>query len=168
MLTQLKKNQTGLTMVELMVALAIGSFLIVGAVQIYNQSRQAFVINESIARVQETAQFAMDTLEADLRMASNWGQTSRSLTIQGRAMSTAAGGGAANPNPLNLPAPPDCGADWSLNLSANVDGQNNSYTLACPVYGGVSPAPMPNSKSKKSPNASGSEKNDSSSGAKAE
>ena len=78
------KRQTGLTLVELMVALAIGSFLIIGAVQIYNQSRQAFRVNESIARVQETAQFAMDTIEADLRMASNWGRTSRALAIEGR------------------------------------------------------------------------------------
>ena len=68
-------DQSGMTLVELLVALAIGSFLMIGAVQVYNQSRQAFVINESIARVQETAQFAMDTLEADLRMASNWGCT---------------------------------------------------------------------------------------------
>ena len=44
----LDRKQTGLTMVELLVALAIGSFLMIGAVQIYNQSRQAFVINESI------------------------------------------------------------------------------------------------------------------------
>jgi type IV pilus assembly protein PilW len=60
------RHQTGLTLIELMVALAIGSFLIIGAIQIYNQSRQAFVVNESIARVQETAQFAMDTIPTDL------------------------------------------------------------------------------------------------------
>ena len=66
--SQNMQRQAGLTLVELMVALAIGSFLIIGAVQIYNQSRQAFVVNESIARVQETAQFAMDTIEADLRL----------------------------------------------------------------------------------------------------
>ena len=53
--------------------------------QIYNQSRHAFVINESIARVQETAQFAMDTIEADLRMAGSWGRTSRPLDIDGRS-----------------------------------------------------------------------------------
>ncbi len=141
-----KTNQTGLTMVELMVALAIGSFLIIGAVQIYNQSRQAFVINESIARVQETAQFAMDTLEADLRMASNWGQTSRAMTIDGRALSAAADeAGAAQANPLGLAAPPDCGADWSLNLSANVDGANNAYNLLCAAEGGAAPAAMANS-----------------------
>ena len=62
-----------MTLVELVVALAIGSFLMIGAIQVYNQSRQTFVINESIARVQETAQFAMETVEVDLRMASNCG-----------------------------------------------------------------------------------------------
>lgn len=137
---KMKNAQTGLTMVELMVALAIGSFLIIGAVQIYNQSRQAFTVNESIARVQETAQFAMDTLEADLRMASNWGNTSRPLMIEGRSLSAAATGGAAQPNPLGLVAPPDCGADWSLNLSATVDGSNNNYDLLCSAQGGASPA----------------------------
>jgi type IV pilus assembly protein PilW len=80
---RITERQSGLTLVELMVALAIGSFLVIGAVQIYSQSRQAFVINESIARVQETAQFAIDTIEADLRMASNWGRTSRGLAVEG-------------------------------------------------------------------------------------
>ena len=125
-------KQTGLTLVELMVALAIGSFLMIGTVQIYNQSRQAFVINESIARVQETAQFAMDTLEADLRMASNWGRNSRPLAIEGRSI-----GGDANP--INLPAPPDCGADWALNIALTVDGENNNYTLLCAAGGSAGP-----------------------------
>ena len=40
MIMRMKFNakQTGLTLIELLVALAIGSFLIIGAVQIYNQS----------------------------------------------------------------------------------------------------------------------------------
>jgi len=123
-------KQSGLTMVELMVALAIGSFLMIGAIQIYNQSRQAFVINESIARVQETAQFAMDTLEADLRMASNWGRTSRPLAIEGSSI-------AGTANPLNLPAPSDCGESWALNLLMTVDGNNNEYDLPCSAQGGA-------------------------------
>ena len=80
------RQQAGVTLVELMVALSIGSFLMIGAVQVYNQSRHAFVINESIARVQETAQFAMDTIEADLRLASNWGRQSRGSAIVGRSL----------------------------------------------------------------------------------
>ncbi|GMR17075.1 MAG: hypothetical protein BMS9Abin32_131 [Gammaproteobacteria bacterium] len=120
----MKSRQAGVTLVEILVALSIGSFLMIGALQIYNQSRHAFVINESIARVQETAQFAMDTIEADLRMASNWGLLSRGNSIEGRALP-------ANANPNTVAVPADCGARWALNLGQPVEGANNAYTLAC-------------------------------------
>ena len=119
------KANAGVTLVELMVALAIGSFLIIGAVQVYNQSRQAFLINESIARVQETAQFAMDTIEADLRMASNWGRSSRGDSIEGRSIE-------GDANPLGLLAPATCGLEWALDLTRPIVGSNNGYGLACP------------------------------------
>ena len=125
-------KQAGMTIVELMVALAIGSFLMIGAVQIYNQSRQAYIINESIARVQETAQFAMDTIEADLRMASNWGRNSRALAVQGRSI-----GG--TPNPTGLAEPALCESGWALDLAMTVDGDDNEYTLLCGAQGGVQP-----------------------------
>ena len=128
---KLLRQQTGMTLVELMVALAIGSFLVIGAVQIYNQSRQAFIVNESIARVQETAQFAMDTIEADLRMASNWGRNSRGLAVEGRSI-------VGDANPTGLPAPtPDCGADWAFDLARPIDGSDNSYGLDCAADGGA-------------------------------
>jgi len=127
------RKQTGLTLVELMVALAIGSFLMIGTIQIYSQSRQALVINEYIARVQETAQFAMDTIEADLRMASNWGRNSRGLAVEGRSTSD-------DENPTNLPQPDDnCAADWVLNLALPIDGVNNGYELDCAATGGSQP-----------------------------
>ena len=130
MTKRIENNQSGMTLVEVLVALAIGSFLMIGAVQVYNQSRQAFVINDSIARVQETAQFAMDTLEADLRMASNWGLHSRGPAVAGRAL-------VGNANPLGLPAPAGCGADWALDLNRPVEGDNNAYLLPCGAVGGV-------------------------------
>ncbi len=123
-------EQAGVTIVELMVALSIGSFLMIGAVQVYNQSRHAFVINESIALVQETAQFAMDTIEADLRMASNWGRHSRGTAVVGRSIN-------GNANPLALPAPTACGADWALKLARPVEGTNNNFALACGPVGGA-------------------------------
>jgi type IV pilus assembly protein PilW len=123
-------------MVELMVALAIGSFLIVGAVQVYNQSRHAFVINESIAEVQETAQFAMDTIEADLRMVNNWGLNSIGIGVEGSSLP-------GDDNPRGLPAPGDCGASWALKLGRPLEGDNNSYGLPCVPAGGV--ASQPNS-----------------------
>jgi type IV pilus assembly protein PilW len=122
------RQQAGVTLVELMVALSIGSFLMIGAVQVYNQSRQAFVVNESIARVQETAQFAMETIEADLRMASNWGRQSRGTAIVGRSVP-------GDVNPLALAAPANCGADWALDLANPVTGSNNNYVLPCAATG---------------------------------
>jgi type IV pilus assembly protein PilW len=124
------KQVAGVTLVELMVALSIGSFLIIGAVQVYNQSRQAYVINESIARVQETAQFAMDTIEADLRMASNWGKHSRGDAVEGRFLLD----DDVNPLGLTLPAT-DCGDGWVLDLERPIAGFNNTYALACPPEG---------------------------------
>ncbi len=124
------RNQSGMTMVELLVALAIGSFLMIGAVQVYNQSRQAYVINDSIARVQETAQFAMDTVEADLRMASNWGQNSRATSVNGRSV-------LGDADPLSLVPPGACGADWAFDLIQPLVGTNNAYTLPCAAEGGV-------------------------------
>ena len=126
----LPANQAGMTLIELLVALAIGSFLMIGAVQVYNQSRQAFIINESIARVQETAQFAMDTVESDLRMASNWGMHSRGTAVDGRSM-------LGNANPNSLAAPIGCGANWALDLARPVDGINNTYGLTCAATGGA-------------------------------
>jgi type IV pilus assembly protein PilW len=120
----LHRSNAGVTLVELMVALAIGSFLIIGAVQVYNQSRQAFVINESVARVQETAQFAMDTIEADLRMASNWGRSSRGDSIEGRSIE-------GDADPLGLLPPATCGVEWALDLTRPIVGSNNAYGLAC-------------------------------------
>ena len=122
------RHDAGVTLVELMVSLAIGSFLMIGAVQIYSQSRQAYVINDSIARVQETAQFAMDTIEADLRMASNFGRNSRGDTIEGRSLP-------ADSNPDALIIDGACGADWILDLTRPVEGDNNNYVLPCAATG---------------------------------
>lgn len=124
------RQQAGVTLVELMVALSIGSFLMIGAVQVYNQSRHAFVINESIARVQETAQFAMDTIEADVRMASNWGRHSRGSSVVGRSVP-------GDANPLTLATPATCGAAWALDVSRPVQGDNNNFALVCAAVGGA-------------------------------
>lgn len=128
----------GVTLIELMVALAIGSFLIIGSVQVATQSRHAFRVNESIARVQEAAQFALDTLESDLRMASNWGMLSRGDAIEGRSLPS-------NDDPLDLL--PDtgnivaCGVDWALDLARPIGARNNEYDYGtgCDAKGGAQP-----------------------------
>ena len=122
--TSTLRHLSGFTLVELLVAMAIASFLIAGVVHVYGQSRQAYIVNDSIAQVQETAQFALDTIENDLRMASFWGRTGRALAIDGRAIP-------GNMNPYALPEPTLCGVGWALNIALPVDGQNNRYVLPC-------------------------------------
>ena len=56
-----------------MLALGIRIFLLAGAIPVFGKSRDQYRTNDAAARLQETARYAMSTLEADLRMANYWG-----------------------------------------------------------------------------------------------
>ena len=73
-------RQSGVGLIETMVALVIGLFLIASAVAIHDRSRAAYRTVETVARLQETARYAFDVIEADVRMASYWGLSSRPTT----------------------------------------------------------------------------------------
>jgi hypothetical protein len=68
------RSQTGLTLVELMVAMLIGLFLILGSITVYVQSRTSYRLSDGQARLQENLRFAMDLLEPDLRLSRFWGR----------------------------------------------------------------------------------------------
>ncbi|MEM1262623.1 MAG: PilW family protein [Pseudomonadota bacterium] len=118
-------QQAGLSLVELLVSLAIGSFLIIGALTVYTQNRATYISNEQLARVQENAQFALDVIEPHIRLSSYWGQTSRWGDIAGARTD-------ADPNPSGLITPAgNCGPGWAWDLERSVEGENNGYTLGC-------------------------------------
>ncbi len=121
------KRVRGVTLVELMVALSIGSFLMIGAVTVFMQSKTAFRVTESVSRLQENARFVLDAMEPDIRMASYFGLTSRSSKVQGRATSQ-------EPIPAGLNVGNDCGANWSINVAQEVGGTNNGYGWTCPAF----------------------------------
>ena len=124
----------GFTLVELMTALAVGSFLIIGATSVYIQGRRSFQDNESISRLHEDARFALATLEPDIRMASFFGQQARPELIQ-----NIAGPGEMTPAGLTVAAP-DCGDNWAINLAQPVSGTNNAYNWTCaPTVGAARP-----------------------------
>lgn len=58
----------GMTLVELMVGIAIGLFLVAVMGTVYMGSRTTFVAQESGSRLQENGRFVMDTIANDLRM----------------------------------------------------------------------------------------------------
>ena len=120
-------RQYGMTLIELMVALAIGAFLMIGAITVFMQSRTTFRVTESMSRLQENARFALQVLEPEIRMAHFWGLTPTTTNVGNRARPTAANG----------PGPDDCGNNWTINLDQAVEGSNNNYPFACAGFGTV-------------------------------
>ncbi len=64
-----KTNQTGMTMIEIMVALLIGAFLLGGVLQVFVGSKQTNRMLEALSRMQESGRYALGFLENDIRMA---------------------------------------------------------------------------------------------------
>jgi len=126
------QHQRGVGLIELMVAMLIGLFLILGAVSVFNQSRNTYRASEGVARLQETARLAMDVIESDIRMANYWGMNNRADYIINRA-------GPSQPPPAEFNAQQQtnvslCGSaasNWVINLDEYLGGSNNSYGLQC-------------------------------------
>lgn len=67
------RRQQGLSLVELMIALTIGMFLVLGVLYIYSSSRASYASNDAGARVQEDGRFALERLTREIRMAGYMG-----------------------------------------------------------------------------------------------
>jgi len=67
------REQAGLSLIELMIALAIGTVLVLGLVEVFAASRTSYQLSEGLSRVQENGRFAVDYLQRDLRMAGHFG-----------------------------------------------------------------------------------------------
>ena len=68
-----RQGQAGLTLVEMMVAMAVGLILLAGVVQIFASNKQTYRIQDATSRLQENGRFAVDMLRRDIRMAGFWG-----------------------------------------------------------------------------------------------
>jgi type IV pilus assembly protein PilW len=142
----MKKTQQGLSLVELMVAMAIGTFLLAGAVTVFGKTRDLYRTNDAAARLQETARYAMGTIEADLRMANYWGLMSRADLIENGPGLNLASWPAVDPA-YSLPAEltgfagtiNQCGAMWAVKLPAYVEANNDAYGFACAAFGTAMP-----------------------------
>jgi type IV pilus assembly protein PilW len=63
------RKQTGLTMVEMMVAMTISLFMLIALAVVYSASKAGFAYTNNTARLSEDAAFAIDMLGRDIRMA---------------------------------------------------------------------------------------------------
>jgi type IV pilus assembly protein PilW len=70
---KLLSKQTGISLVEVLVALVISLFLLGGIVQVYVGNKVTFKFTNALAEVQENGRFALDLMSQDLRLANQWG-----------------------------------------------------------------------------------------------
>jgi type IV pilus assembly protein PilW len=119
-----KQRIRGVSLIELLVAVTIGGLLIFGATQVYVDSRNAYEVNETAARLQETARYALSVVEPDLRMSNYWGLVKGAGLVTNQALRTEASAG----------PPMNCGNNFAHDLMLNIEGTNGSSTFACIAY----------------------------------
>lgn len=111
-----------MTLIELTVAMAIGLFLMWGAVEVYLQSKGNYQAAETATRLQETARFALETLESDLRLAGFWG----AATNTGLAPGSTGFVVRCRGNDVS---------SWALALKYPLSASDDSYNImGCPPY----------------------------------
>lgn len=110
------KQQTGVTLVELMVAVVVALLLIAGLIQIYLTSKQSYNAQAELARMQEAGRFATDLITRDLRRAGYWGGNVDTTTIEGAP-------GRETPVRGLCPGPGD---EWPRMIAWRVSGWDNT------------------------------------------
>lgn len=158
----LRHPQSGVTLVELMIAVALSAFLLLGLIQVFSASRLAYQTTTGLARVQEGSRFATDFLQRDIRMAGHMGCSNDrarnarqpNAFIDSFFLSNAnrdAGNYAAAPFPLRFDVPiqgyeaAGTGRGGAVNVSAPTGGWTPALDPSLTGGSGLSPAPRPGS-----------------------
>ncbi|MCK4493007.1 MAG: prepilin-type N-terminal cleavage/methylation domain-containing protein, partial [Methylococcales bacterium] len=128
----LKTKQSGMTLIEIMIAMLIGVFLLGGVMQIFMSSRQSYRMQDNLSRMQENGRFAMDFLTRDIRMADYQGCSTKKAKRWLDPKSP-------NPNPMPMTTIADglgiIGKDnVSNNWDSNFCGANNGCTVGTDVF----------------------------------
>lgn len=63
------KRETGVTLVELMIAMVLGLLMVAAVSNVYLAQRQSYRVNENLARMQDNARIAFELLARELREA---------------------------------------------------------------------------------------------------
>ena len=113
-------RHTGITLIETLVALAISSFLLLGLVTVFTQTRSVYRAAERIARLHENLRFAQAMLRADIQLANFWGRTHRAENI------------VVSPGVRVTCRNRDV-TRWALDVSHAIEVNDELYALPCPA-----------------------------------
>ncbi|MFV2059677.1 MAG: PilW family protein [Gammaproteobacteria bacterium] len=134
-----QKKITGVTLVELLIAMAISSVLLVGVGSIYSNTKRTYFVQDEFGLLQENARYALDVLTKEIRNAGYIGCKSLSLLSPNSIVTNAGAFGGVDFTPQNFilghtnsggvtnppfPSP-------SANIEANTDGLTIRRASSC-------------------------------------
>jgi type IV pilus assembly protein PilW len=129
-----RAKNSGWSLLELMIGLAIASVVLTGAISLFVHSRDLLAANESVARLQDQARHALAVIVRDIELAGSYGFGLEPRTLRvvsGGELSRAIAAGEElrqGAPPVPLPASiHDCGENFAVDLSRSVEGSNNGF-----------------------------------------
>jgi len=66
-------SESGIGLVEVMIAMLLGLLLLAGIMQVFASSRQTYRVHAAVSRMQEDGRMALEVISRDIRMAGFWG-----------------------------------------------------------------------------------------------
>lgn len=132
-------RQAGLTLIELMIALGLGLLIVAALGYLFVGNRQAFRLQDNLARVQENGRYAMEAMGQDLRMLGYIGcGTLDEVAVTATATSATA------PTPANILSGAEGGAGADSLTLSRVDGRGALLTaVMADAAAGVPIPPSP-------------------------
>ncbi len=134
-------TQSGLSLVEILVALVISLFLLGGIIQVYLGNKTAYRFSDASSRIQENGRFALDAIATDVRSAGFFGCVNvrrNPLFVQNHLDQASANWNAKqhdfiSQRPIRLTAGAGLNGSDDLSIMGSKPGQANlSVTLARP------------------------------------
>jgi prepilin-type N-terminal cleavage/methylation domain-containing protein len=107
------KKQAGLSLIEIMISIVIGSILMIGLINLFMANKHSHRIQESLGSAQENGRFALQVLDYSLRMTDHWGGIDADV-VSGNAAITWPGG---------------CNGGWTGNLTEGIRGFDGAAVL---------------------------------------
>jgi len=85
------RKQSGISLVEVMIAMLLGVMLLGGMLQIFSSSRQSYRVHDAVSRMQESGRMALELISRDARMTDFWGCLSDKAKVVNNLNNTGVG-----------------------------------------------------------------------------
>lgn len=129
-----RKQSYGFSLVELLVAMAVGLIIVSGAFGLHSGTRKTQAVNEMQMNMVADARFVIEMIAYDLRHAGMWGGTNKDSLIDCKSTDSACTSTITGDTPPSSVAG-DCAVGWYYDLTRPVfatDGSaGNPYTASC-------------------------------------